>query len=159
MIRYKGIINVRGDTPDLDEVAFTSKQLEEGEYAFYICDKKPAPMMPMIKYINGVLINQIYLKLRKQGYKVSRGGLYRYFEKKYSPKISEQVMDDTIEYYNMKKLKTDELKKIAAKIEKFGNSIGVTFPSRKELKDPANEEEYISGFNQMWENYKRDYKL
>lgn len=152
----RGIINVSENSPDTNEIVGVCNELDNGEYGFFIFDKKNNPMLPMIQYINGVLISNIHQHLVKKGFRITRDGLYKYFEQKFSDIIIEKIGNEAIEYYNMKNLKTAELSEIAEKIKRWGENIGVTFPSRNEMKKPEYEEQHAEVQASMWLNYKRN---
>lgn len=153
----RGIVNITNNSPDANEFVGCCQTLEDGEYGFFIFDKKNNPMLPMIQYINGVLISNIHSFLKQKGYRVSRDGLYKFFEEKFSEPVTEKIGDDVITYYNMKKLKTSELGDIADKIKQWGEKLGVSFPSRSEMKAPQYEQQHASVQADMWRNYKRNF--
>ena len=143
-IKARGIINVRGDA-DKRELNRVADELEDGEYSFFILDKKNNPSLPMMQYINGVLLSEISKKMLEKGESVSIDTLYAYFEQKYSDEILEKNgWTGTVRYHNMKKLKTAELSIIANKIKEWGEEVlGITFPSREEMKLLKQEEKAL----------------
>lgn len=155
-ILEKGIIQIKDGSPDINEVAFRASLLTDGEYGFFIFDKKNNPMLPMIQYINGVLIQGIYKELKSRGLRVTRYGLYKFFEQKYSPKITEQIGDFEVEYYNMKKMKVAQLQDIADSIKEWAKQeLNMDFTSREDLKSTKYNQQYAEVQANAWKNYNR----
>lgn len=157
-ILKKGIVSVEDSGIEANEFLSKLGFLDKGDYGFIIFDKEENPMLPMMRYIHSILIKNIHKKLRQQGYKVTEIGLYRFFEQKFAPEITEQVGDEMITYQNMKGLKTKELSDIADKIVEFGNRIGVTFPTRREMKTKRYNDKYVELYSRAWKNNSRRIK-
>lgn len=155
-ILEKGIVRVSGGSPNTEEFDFRASLLTDGEYGFFIFDKKNNPMLPMIQYINGVLIQDIYKELKSRGVKVSRYGLYKFFEQKFSPKIKESIGDVEVEYFNMKKMKVADLKEVAQQIKDWAKeNLNLSFTSRNDLKGGKYNKQYAEVQANAWKNYNR----
>lgn len=119
------------------------------------------PTIPAFKYIVAYLIPNVADQLRKKGYNINDEALYRFFEKEFTEPIKESIIDEEIEYYNMKGLKTKELSEVAEKIKKWAEKLGLSLEvsERKDTKMPEFTDSYAKALEQQWLDLKIKYKI
>ena len=153
-ILKKGLVHVRGKRPDLAELQRETRKLPDGEYAFYICDKKPNKTLPRLKYLYAVVLKTISEELPDHP---STEVLYRKFEKMFAPARNTRVFRNEFSYQDLKNCTADELELVIQKIMWFASeNLGIEFFQRMDLKDPALTEAYIEAYNNQWEDYNRN---
>lgn len=151
-ILRKGIIEVK-NVPNMYEANKAAHDLPDGEYAFYICDKKENKLLPKLKYLYGVVLKEIHDKY--PGHPPIRI-LYKKFEKMFAPVKKERIFSTTFLFQDMGSLNSEELDDVIQKIIWFASeNLGITTFDRSELKLNELEEPYVNAYNEQWKDYKR----
>lgn len=156
MILVKGVINLSTDRIMDDEYQEAISHLKDGEYGFIIFDKKTNKLLPILKYLNGVVLKGISDALPRHP---PVEALYRFFENKFCSDETCIIDDDEIgeiHYRSLKSLPTAEIAEIIDQIILFAKEKwGVDLLSRKDLKEVANSEPYLDAYANSWTDTSR----
>lgn len=162
-IRSTGIIPLQNGKLTDDSIKkdlMALEGMEDGMYKYIIFENTSKnPTLPAFKYIVAYIIPTIVSSLKKRGYNINADSLYRLFEKKFTNKITDEVMGEEVEYYNMKGLKTDELSKVAFRIKKWAEPYKITFEEREQTKEPSFTDSYADALAEQWNDLKLKFKI
>ena len=149
----KGLVHIRGKRPDLAELQSEIRKLPDGEYAFYICDKKPNNTLPRMKYLFGVVLKIISEELPDHP---STEVLYRKFEKMFAPVRETRIFRNYFRYQDLKNCSPQELDDVIEKIILFSSeNLGIELKERLDYKKWEVSEAYIGAYNDQWTDYNR----
>lgn len=152
-IKTKGLIFIHNKRPDLYELNREVRKLPNGEYSFYICDKKTNKTLPRLKYLYGVVLKDISDKLPDHP---PVEVLYRKFEKMFAPTRECRLFKAKFIYQDLKNCTASELDEVIQKIIWFASeNLGLTEIDRLALKDNELLEPYIDAYNDQWKDYSR----
>lgn len=154
-----GFVHNMNDEINSDELMRAVDRLPDGTHKFIIFNHSKNPMLPALRYITGYLVPDITEFLKKKGYDISSDALYRYFEKKFTPEISNDIMDESVTYHNLKGMKTKELSEVADKIIKWAEAYGMEFVERSDTKSAEFSDKYADIYAAQWKNQQKQFKL
>lgn len=150
-ILKKGII-LKDGQPDLGELRSSVRDLPDGEYAFYICDKKKSKSLPAMKYLWGVVLKEI----ANYTGEYDANTWYLFFEQKFAPRKVVTVEGEEVVVQEAKKLKAKEFSFFIEQIIEYANQfLGTNIAKRDELMQPEAQDMYVGAYDEMWEDYDR----
>ena len=155
MIRDKGVINVCDDHIDKLELTDALNQLPNGEYGYLLFDKERNKVLPLLKYLFGIVLKNISDQLPDNP---TADQLYRYFEDIYAPVRTCTINGEKFEYFDLKNESTQEVNDFIERIiEHSKREFGISpiIPSRNDLKAPEAREAYAEAYANTWDNYSR----
>ena len=155
MIRNKGILNICDGYAQTRELKDALNNLPDGEYGYLLFDKERNKVLPLLKYLFGIVLKTISDNLPD---KPSADQLYRYFEDIYAPVRTCCINGQNFDYYDLKNESTKEVNDFIERVinhakDEFG--ISTVIPKRDELKAPEAKEAYTDAYARTWENYSR----
>ena len=128
------------------------ESLEPGDYAVYICNKKKNKTLSQLKYLFGVVLRGIADYVGGDRYSVN--DLYRFFEKQFAPTKAIELNGVEHITQDLKHCTSKEMGDVIEDIMDWSSrELGVSFPDRKELSEPQNQEEYVKAYNDEWGDY------
>lgn len=152
-IKSKGIIQIEGLAPDLAELNRCLSELEDGEYAFYLCDKKTNKVLPRLKYLFGVVLKTLSDELPEHP---PIDALYKYFEKRFAPVKEVELFGEVFGYQDLKNCTSIEMDKVVTEIVHYAKTkYGVNIFSRQELKHADASVPYVGAYDDQWTDYSR----
>lgn len=153
-ILKKGLVFVNRRKPDLFEINKELASLPDGEYSFFICDKKKNKTLPRLKYLYGVVLKTISEEHPEHP---PVDVMYRKFEKMFAPTRETRIFNSSFKYQDLKNCTSEELDEVIQKIIWFaGENLGIENIDRLSLKDPIYTEPYVDAYNDQWKDYNRN---
>ncbi|RKU69523.1 hypothetical protein DWW91_11030 [Parabacteroides sp. AF17-3] len=153
-ILKKGLVHIRGKRPDLAELQREIRRLPDGEYSFFICDKKPNKTLPRMKYLYAVVLKTISDELPDHP-KVEV--LYRKFEKMFAPTRTTRLFKNEFSYQDLKNCTSTELDEVIQKIIWFASeNLSIKVMERLDFRPSEVTEAYVGAYNEQWEDYNRN---
>lgn len=150
-ILKKGII-LKDGQPDLGELRSSIRGLPDGEYAFYICDKKKNKSLSAMKYLWGVVLKTI----ANESGDFDTNTWYLFFQKKFVPKKVVVVEGEEVLIQEAKKLTAKEFSFFIEQIISYSNDfLNTKIVPRDELSQPEAQDLYVGAYDEMWEDYNR----
>lgn len=150
----KGVLFVNKGNPDLYELNRELRTIPDGEFAFYICDKKKNNVLPRLKYFNGVILKAIS---ENYGKHPPVNVLYRKFEKMFAPVKTVYLFGSTFAYQDLKNCTPEEFDEVVKKVVEFAeDKLGITVLPRVDLKRTELTEAYVDAYNDQWRDYDRN---
>ncbi|MGL5690374.1 MAG: hypothetical protein ACRDD8_06065 [Bacteroidales bacterium] len=151
-IKTKGVVTIINGRYNLRDVEESLSMLTDGEYSFFICDKKKNRTMPQLKYLFGVVLRRIADEL--EGERADVNDLYRFFEKKFAPIKTISINGEECIVQDLKNSTHQEMGDVIEQIVLFAErELNISMPTRDELKLPQASEAYVNAYNDQWTDY------
>lgn len=148
MIKEKGGFVVQHGRIDTQEMSASLHRLPDGDYEYWLIGQGKLPLLPQLKYLNGIVLKTISDSLPEHP---SVGALYRYFEKLYAPVRSCQINGDTFEYRDLKSEKSVEMDDVISLIVHHAKVVwGINIPGRGEVSEAGDREPYMDAYYDDW---------
>ena len=153
-ILKKGLIYIDNKQPNLFELNRELRKIPDGEYSFFICNKKKNKQLPRLKYLYSVILKQISLEYKE---KIPTEVLYRKFEKMFAPKRTTRVFGNEFVYQDLKNCNASEMDEVIKQIIKFASeNLGIKTIERLSLQDTELTAPYVDAYNDQWKDYNRN---
>ena len=151
MIKQKGIIQIEDGCPNIAELKQSIAKLKNGNYEFYILDDMQNRVLPHLKYLNGVVLKTISENLPDHP---DVGALYRYYEQKFAPEHTCDLLGDKFTY---KDLKTEPAVEVIDVINRIIHhaltELGIRVPTLEDMKKAEAKELYVGAYAEIWKDY------
>jgi hypothetical protein len=150
MIKIKGVFNVYESNADTRELESSIEELKDGEYEYFIFDKKNNKPLHQLKYLFGIVLKTTSEQLPDHP---PIDALYRYFEEIYAPIRTCTILGEKYEYFDLKNEKSVEVNSFIEKIiHHIETEWGITgILTRDDLKLPEAKEPYLGAYAAQWE--------
>ncbi len=151
-ILIKDILQIQDGDVELRRFKRRLLELDDGEYAVFICNKAKNKSLSQLKYLFGVVLRTIANEL--EGDRATVNDLYRFFERKYAPMKTVSLNGEDLVVQDLKNCSSKEMGGVIEQIIRFADSeLGITIGSREQLKEPEAQEAYVDAYNNQWEGY------
>lgn len=151
-ILVKDVVYKCDGNSNLQHIKRRMEDLQDGEYAIYICDKSKSKTLPQLKYYFGVILRGIS---EVTGY--TQNELYRFFEKEFCPMNTIEIQGKEVVIQDFKSLSSKAAGEVIERVIQWaGENLGLEFESREDLKDKDAEEAYVGAYNDQWQDFNTD---
>ena len=150
MIKKRGVVEITDRHANTQEMRDSLAKLPDGKYEFWIIGQGELPLLPQLKYLNGVVLRSISEQLPDHP---TIGALYRYFEKLYAPVHACKIHGIPFTYRDLKTEKSVEMDDVIEKIiHHAASEWNIKVPGRNEVSASQDREPYLDAYNEMWKN-------